>query len=424
MHHRIKKIFAREVLDSRGNPTIEVGLFSDSFSTTAIVPSGASTGIHEAVEIRDGGRRYNGKGVIKAVYNINKIISKKVIGMRCTSQREIDNLMIGLDSTENKSKLGANAILAVSMAVCNAGALCSNLPLYLYIKKLSNGKKIKMPIPQMNIINSGRHVGIDNDIQECMILPVGFKKFSEALRAGVETYHELKSVLRKKFGVKSTLLGDEGGFSPNVKNIEERLDLIMQAISNAGYNGKIRLGIDCAASEFYDESNKKYRIMNKTYSAEELADFYSSLIKKFPIISIEDAFSQDDWAAWKFFYRKLGNKMQIVGDDLLATNIFRIKKAIDEEACNALLLKINQIGTITEAIDAANLAFKNKWKVIVSHRSGETEDTFIADLAVGLGAPQVKFGAPARGERTAKYNQLLRIDEKLGNKEGFAKVVK
>ena len=420
---KIKKIIAREVLDSRGNPTIGVDLVTNSCCAKSIVPSGASTGIHEALELRDKDKkRYNGKGVLNAVNNVNKIISKKIIRLDCRKQREIDNVLIELDGTENKSNLGANAILGVSMAVCKAGALCSNEEYYKYIQKLSKSKKVVLPIPQMNVVNSGKHVGIEKDIQEHMIMPVNFKSFSDALRAGAETYHSLKNILKKKYGAKATLLGDEGGFAPPIKKVEERLELLLRAINESGYKGKIKLALDCAASEFYDEKNKKYTILNKKYNQTQLVDLYKNLIKKYPIISIEDGFAQDDWYGWGIFNKELGNKIQIVGDDLLVTNILRIKKALNEKSCNALLLKLNQIGTVTEAIDAANISSKHKWRVIVSHRSGETEDSFIADLCLGIGANQCKFGAPARSERTAKYNRLLTIEEELGNKAKFAKL--
>ena len=330
--------------------------------------------------------------------------------------------MIELDGTENKSKLGANAILPASMAVCKAGASCSNNPLYSYIQKLSNSKKILLPVPQMNILDGGAHVGAENDIQEYMIIPHGFKSFSESLRAGTETYHIVKKKIEKKYSYKAASVTAEGGFIAPMDGVEERLQFLQNAIGEAGYNGKIKLALDCAASEFYDEKSNQYKIMNKTYNQGELIDFYKNLIKKFPIISIEDGFAQDDWQGWKFFNKELGNKIQIVGDDLLVTNIMRIRKALEEKSCNALLLKVNQIGTVTEAIDAANISFKNKWNVIVSHRSGETEDTFIADLAAGIGASQSKFGAPARSERVAKYNRLLRIEEKLGKKTKFARL--
>lgn len=422
MDFKITKIKARGVLDSRGNPTVAVNLQTKDCCVNSMVPSGASTGIHEALELRDNGKRYNGKGVLKAVSNVNKIIAKKLIGLDCRSQREIDGILIELDGTENKSRLGANTILAVSMAVYRAGASCSGLPLYEHIQKISGSKKLLLPVPQMNVINSGKHAGVEHDVQEHMIMPVNFKSFNEALRAGVETYHTLKNVLKKKFGAKAILLGDEGGFAPPVENVEDRLNLLMDAIQQAGYSGKIKLALDPAASEFYNEKNRLYRILDKNFNNGQLVDFYRDLIKKFPIISIEDGFAQDDWSGWGIFCKELGNKIQIVGDDLLATNITRIRKALEEKSCNALLLKVNQIGTVTEAIDAANISFKNKWNVVVSHRSGETEDSFIADLVVGIGANQSKFGAPARSERTAKYNRLLRIEEKLGKKAKFAKL--
>ena len=421
---KIKKVVAREVLDSRGNPTIEVDVFTEKCFASAIVPSGASTGSHEALELRDGDKsRYNGKGVLKAVNNANKAISKKVAGLNCENQKKIDELMINLDGTENKSKLGANAILGVSMAVCKAAAIEKNIDLFQYINNISNNKnkskKFTLPIPQLNIINGGKHAGIENDIQEHMVMPVKFKTFSEALRAGVEVYHELGRLLKSKFGSHGILLGDEGGYVPKIDNVNERLELISKAIENAGYKNKIFLALDCAASEFF--YSDYYKIGSKNYSPGELIDFYKNLIKKYGIISIEDGMAEDHWNGWKQLNRELGSKIQIVGDDLLVTNAKRIGQAINEKVCNALLLKVNQIGTVTEAIEAAQLAFKNKWNVVVSHRSGETEDSFIADLVVGLNAGQSKFGAPARSERTTKYNRLLRIEEELGNKAVFAK---
>lgn len=416
---KIKKITAREVLDSRGNPTVEADVATEKFVASSIVPSGASTGRHEALELRDkDNRRYNGKGVLKAVSNINNIISKKIIGLDCTKQNEIDSLMIDLDGTENKSKLGANAMLAVSMAICKAGALHNNMHLFDYIKKISSSRQISLPIPQLNIINGGKHAGMENDVQEHMIMPVGFKNFKEALRAGIEVYHELKSLLKQRYGAQGILLGDEGGFAPKVNNIYDRLDLINEAIRNAGYEKKIKLALDCAASEFYHDNY--YKVVNEKYNFRQLIDFYRKLVEKYGIISIEDGMAEDDWEGWQQLNKELGKKIQIVGDDLLVTNASRIKRAIDEKSCNSLLLKVNQIGTVTEAIEAANLAFKNRWKVVVSHRSGETEDSFIADLVVGLNAGQSKFGAPARSERTAKYNRLLRIEEILGKKARFA----
>jgi len=416
LNTEIKKIKAIEILDSRGNPTVEVHLTTDTWEVKAAVPSGASTGAHEAVELRDNDERYNGKGVLNAIDNVNKIISKKLVGMDCSEQDEIDKILLELDGTNNKSKLGTNAILGVSIAVCRAGAIAAQMQLYGYLKFLSKSENICLPLPQLNVINSGKHAGIENDIQEHMILPMDFKTFSEALRAGVETYHALKGILEKKYGASATLLGDEGGFAPPLKDIEKRLDLIMKAIKEAGYENKIELGLDCAASEFY--KNEEYQIIKKKYSKEELVDFYKELTEKYPIVTIEDGMSEDDFEGWKLLNQQLGNKIQLVGDDLLVTNKERIQRSIKEKHCNALLLKINQIGTITESIDASKLAVKNNWNVVVSHRSGETEDSFIADLVVGLNASQSKFGAPARSERNAKYNQLLRIEDELQGK-GF-----
>ena len=417
---KIKRVVAREVLDSRGNPTLEVNVLTDNAMAKSFVPSGASTGKHEALELRDGDKnRYSGKGVLKAVDNVNTVISKKVIGMDCKNQKKIDDVMIKLDGTENKSNLGGNAILGVSMAVCKAGAFHENLQLYEYIQKISGTNKILLPVPQLNIMNGGKHAGIDNDVQEHMIMPIKFNNFNDALRAGVEVYHELGRLLKKKLGAQAILLGDEGGYVPKIDNVEARLDLIDEAINNIGYKNKIFMALDCAASEFF--YTDYYKIRKKEYSPGELIDFYRNLVKKYKIMSIEDGMAEDHWSGWKQLNKELGKKIQIVGDDLLVTNVKRIDEAIKEKACNSLLLKVNQIGTVTEASDAAKLSSKNKWNVIVSHRSGETEDSFIADLVVGLGANQSKFGAPARSERTAKYNRLLRIEENLGNKARFAK---
>ncbi len=417
---KIKSIAAREVLDSRGNPTVEASVLTDKGISSSIVPSGASTGRHEALELRDNDKkRYQGKGVLKAVNNVNNIISKKLIGLDCRNQEDIDKIMIELDGTENKSKLGANAMLAVSMAVCKAGALHNNLELFGHIRNISGSKVVFLPIPQLNIINGGKHAGMENDIQEHMIMPVKFRTFSDALMAGTEVYHELKSILKKKYWAQGTLLGDEGGFAPKVANADERLGLIHEAIDNAGHRGKISLALDCASSEFYKEG--MYNVGGKKYNSKELTGFYRELAKEYGIISIEDGMAEDDWLGWQQLNKELGGKIQLVGDDSLVTNVNRIGRAIKEKSCNSLLLKVNQIGTVTEAIEAANLAFRNSWKVVVSHRSGETEDTFIADLVVGLNSGQSKFGAPARSERTAKYNRLLKIEEILGSKARFAK---
>lgn len=419
---KIKRVVAREVLDSRGNPTVEVDIVTEKTCASAIVPSGASTGRHEALELRDNDKkRYSGRGVLKAAGNVNKIIFKKIVGLNCEDQDKIDKLMIDEDGTDNKSNLGGNAILGVSMAVCKAAATEKNVPLFQYIKDISNVKsnKFLMPVPQLNIMNGGKHAGLKNDIQEHMIIPVKFHSFSEALMAGVEVYHELGKLLKNKFGAQATLLGDEGGFVPRLDNVQKRLGLIDEAINNTGYKNKIFMALDCAASEFF--YSDYYKIKYKEYSTGELIDFYKDLVERYRVISIEDGMAEDNWDGWKQMNKELGKKIQIVGDDLLVTNVKRIKDAVEEKACNALLLKVNQIGTVTEAIDAAKLSFKNKWNVVVSHRSGETEDSFIADLAVGLNAGQSKFGAPARSERTAKYNRLLNIEEQLGKKQAFAK---
>ncbi len=408
---KIAAILAREILDSRGNPTIECDIVLDDGSLhRAMVPSGASTGAHEAVELRDGEKRFGGKGVLKAVSNVNKIIAPLLKGRDPSSQKEIDQIMLRADGTPNKEKLGANAILSVSMAVARAGAHVSQLPLHKYIAKLSNQKGVFHPIPAMNIINGGKHAGQENDVQEHMIIPVGAKSYGDALRMCAEIYAQLKSDLKKKFGSQGTLIGDEGGYAPPIKDLNERLTILWGAIKAAGYEKQVRLGLDCAASEFCKDG--KYTISAKSYSSSELIVFYESLIKKFPIISIEDGHAEDDWQGWQLMTENLGRKIQIVGDDLLVTNPARMQRAIKEKSCNALLLKLNQIGSVTEGIDAALLAKKNNWGIMVSHRSGETEDAFIADFCVGIDAKQSKFGAPARSERTAKYNQLLRIDAK------------
>lgn len=416
---KITEIFAREILDSRGNPTVEVDVHTEKGFGRASVPSGASTGIHEALELRDGEKSYNGNGVLKAVDNVNKIITPRLIGYNSLEQIEIDAEMEALDGTENKHRLGANAILAVSMAVCVAAANDKKIPLYKHISELA-GTKPRMPLPYFNVINGGRHAGNALDLQEFMICPIGTKSFHEALRVGSEVYHTLKKIIKEKYGMDAMNVGDEGGFAPPLKDNEEPLKILVEAISKAGYEGKVKIAMDCAASEFYFDG--KYVWGSKKMSKEqikkakgmqgaELSEIYLKWMKKYPIISIEDAFSQDDWESWSNFKKRC--KIQLVGDDLLVTNVKRIKMAIGRNACSALLLKMNQIGTLTETLLAANLALDNMWKVMVSHRSGETEDNFLADLAVGLGTGQIKSGAPCRGERTAKYNQLLRIEEKI-----------
>jgi enolase len=417
---KIIKIGAREILDSRGNPTVEAYVFTTGGLSRASVPSGASTGKYEALELRDGGRRYLGEGVLKAVSNVNNVIAKKIVGQDCTKQKEADELMIELDGTLNKSNLGANAILAVSMAICKAGALESNLPLYEYIAKLVDSRGVTLPIPQMNVINGGMHAGIANDFQEHMIIPFGAKTFSDALRMCSETYHTLKKNLKEKFGNSAILVGDEGGFVPPLKSVDERLKFMSEAIEELGYTKEFGLAIDAASSEFYGKG--RYNIMEKNYSSGELTDFYSDMCEKFRIISIEDGLSEDDWDGWIRLNSKLGIRIQIVGDDLLVTNVERIRKAVKLDACNALLLKLNQIGTVTEALAAFGSAREAGWNVIVSHRSGSTEETFFADLVVGLDAGQFKYGAPARSERTCNYNQLLRIEEELGRKAKYSRI--
>ena len=404
---KIKKIFAREILDSRGNPTVEVDLFTGDFKVRASVPSGASTGIHEASELRDNQKRYLGKGVQKAVKNVNKIIAPKLRGKEL-KQGALDNLMIKLDGTKNKRRLGANAILGVSIAICKAKAMEEGIPLYRRIAKLALNKKPKIPVPFFNVINGGKHAGNDLVLQEFHIVPVKAKSFSEALRIGTETEFVLRDIVKKRYGKLAVNVGNEGGFAPPIKTAEQALDLLVEAIKKAGYNNKVKIAIDAAGSEFFKQG---YYYVPKKMSKAELLNYYLDLIKKYPIISLEDPFSQDDYAPFVHITEKIGKKVQIVGDDLLATNIERIHKALDMKACNALLLKVNQIGTVTEAILAAELALLNKWNVMVSHRSGETNDDFIADLAVGLGVGQIKAGAPRRGERVAKYNRLLRIEE-------------
>ncbi|RLI89526.1 MAG: phosphopyruvate hydratase, partial [Candidatus Altiarchaeales archaeon] len=393
MVFKIKEVKAREVLDSRGNPTVECEIFTENSIARAIVPSGASKGIHEALELRDNGKRYHGKGVLKAVKNIKEIIAPKIIGKDCRNQREIDEIMLSLDGTENKSNLGANAILAVSMAVVKVSAIEEGIPLYERIGQLIDNSSYIMPIPFMNIINGGKHAGNKLDIQEYMIAPVNVANFKEAIRVGSEIYHELKEIIKRKYGKKAINVGDEGGFAPPLKRIEEPIKLIMKAIEKLDYANEVKLALDAAASEFYNENNKCYKVEGKEISADELKEIYFKLLEDYPIISLEDIFAQDDWESWISFRRETKGKVQIVGDDLLVTNIRRIENAIEEKACNALLLKVNQIGTISESLDAASLAFLNHWNVMVSHRSGETEDTFIADLAVGLGCGQIKAGA-------------------------------
>ncbi|MAG16375.1 phosphopyruvate hydratase [Candidatus Woesearchaeota archaeon] len=417
MDFKIKKIIAREILDSRGNPTVECDVYAGSIFGRAEVPSGASTGKFEAVELRDGGRRYGGLGVRTAVNNINETISKRLVGKDCKNQQEIDKIMIELDGTENKSVLGANAILAVSLAVARAAASASNKSLYRYLAfDVIKNKKLRLPIPFSNVINGGRHAANNLKIQEFMLVPENFNSFSEATAAVTETYHELKKIIARKYGKLSTNVGDEGGFAPNLDSSEETLELLESAVSVAGYNKKISFAIDAAASEFYDKEGRVYGL-DRNYSSSELIDYYMKLINSHDIVSLEDPFHQEDFDSFSELTAR--SRIQIVGDDLLVTNIERIKTAVAKKSCNCLLLKVNQIGTLTEAINAAKFAMASKWNIMVSHRSGETSDSFIADLAVALGCGQIKAGAPSRSDRTAKYNQLLRIEEELGKKAKY-----
>ena len=412
---KVLKIKAREILDSRGNPTVQTELTTKKGISIAGVPSGASTGVHEAVELRDGGKRYLGLGVTKAVKNVNTIIAKKIVG-KSFDQEKIDKLMIMLDGTYNKEKLGANAILSISMAFCKANALENNIPIYKHVANLFEKKKLILPIPAFNIINGGKHAGNQLDIQEYMLLPTGAKSFKEALQIGSEVYHKLKELLKKDYGKGAINIGDEGGFAPPMNCYEEPFDYIMDAVEELGYFKKIKLGIDAAATSFY--RNNKYYLEGQELSTNELIERYIEMADAYPIISIEDPFVEDDFEAFTKLTKKI-KKVQVVGDDLLCTNQQRIQKAIIMDSCNALLLKVNQIGTITEALDAAKLAMNNKWKVMVSHRSGETDDSFIADLSVGISNGQIKSGAPCRGERLAKYNRLLQIEEELGKKAKY-----
>jgi enolase len=413
----IDAIHAREILDSRGNPTVEVEvLLSDGQIGRAAVPSGASTGEHEAVELRDGDKgRYLGKGVQKAVDAVIDQIAPALIGFDATDQRSIDQAMLDLDGTPNKSKLGANAILGVSLAVANAAAASADLPLYKY---LGGPNAHVLPVPLMNILNGGSHADSDVDIQEFMIVPIGAETFSEGLRWGVEVYHNLKSVLQAK-GL-STGLGDEGGFAPNLPSNRAALDLIQEAIKNAGYTpGKdIALALDVASSEFFKDG--AYQFEGKALSATEMSAYYAELVADYPLVSIEDPLDENDWDGWKTLTDSIGDKVQLVGDDLFVTNPIRLQQGIDSATANSLLVKVNQIGSLTETLDAVSLAQRAGYTTITSHRSGETEDTTIADIAVATNAGQIKTGAPARSERVAKYNQLLRIEEELDDAARYA----
>ena len=419
MKSHIKNIFSREILDSRGNPTVEVDLvLENDIIARAAVPSGASTGDFEAMEIRDNDKnRYMGKGVLTAVNNVNSEIRNALIGFDINNQEKIDNILIELDGTENKSRLGANAILGVSMAACRAGAKANDVPLYNY---LSISDKYVMPIPMMNILNGGSHAENTVDIQEFMIFPVGVNSFSNALRIGTEIFHQLKFELSQS-GL-NTAVGDEGGFAPNLGSNEQAIEIILTAIKNAGYcaGEEVFIALDVAASEFFKNDLYTLESEKKTYSSEEMINYLSNLTKKYPIISIEDGLDQCDWAGWKKLNAEIGTNVQIVGDDLTVTNIKHLKKAIEEKSMNSILIKLNQIGTITETIQAVKLAKKVGFGAIISHRSGETEDTIISDFSVAMGMGQIKTGSLSRSDRIAKYNQLIRIEEQLGGKAEFA----
>ncbi|MEL6108855.1 MAG: phosphopyruvate hydratase [Planctomycetota bacterium] len=410
----IEAVHARQILDSRGNPTIECDVFlADGAQGRAAVPSGASTGAHEAWELRDGDKStFMGKGVTKAVDNVNNKIAQALLGMNATDQTEIDQTMISLDGTDNKSELGANAILGVSLATAHAAAASTGQPLFRYLGGV--GARL-LPAPMMNIINGGEHADNSVDIQEFMVMPLGFDRFSDALRCGTEIFHHLKKVLSGK-GY-NTAVGDEGGFAPDLKSNQEALDVIMQAIDQAGYKAgeQVWIALDAASTEFYNRDSKKYSIDGKELSGDEMVDFLADWCDKYPICSIEDGCDEDDWETWKKLTDKVGDKVQLVGDDLFVTNVTRLQKGIDEGIANSILIKVNQIGSLTETIDAIQLAGLNGYTAVTSHRSGETEDSTIADLAVALCTGQIKTGSASRSDRMAKYNQLLRIEEVLGD---------
>jgi enolase len=418
----IESITAQEILDSRGNPTVEVDvILEDGSWGRAAVPSGASTGIHEALELRDGDKaRYNGKGVTKAVDNVNNIIQDNLLGWDATEQRAIDAALLELDGTPNKSKLGANAILGTSLAVATAAANYLGMPLYRYVGGVYAHI---LPVPMMNILNGGAHTGWQStDAQEFMVMPFGAPSFAECVRWGAEIYHALKSVL-KEHGY-STLVGDEGGYAPQLKANVEAVEVILEAIQKAGFKAgsDVAIALDPAASELYDEEAKVYNLRRegKKLTSEQMVAFWKSWVDQYPIVSIEDGFAQDDWEGWKMFTKEVGDHIQIVGDDLLVTNPQRVKRAIEEKACNSLLVKVNQIGSLTETIEAVTLCQRAGWTAVTSHRSGETEDATIADLAVALNTGQIKTGAPARSDRVAKYNQLMRIEAELDESGKFA----
>jgi enolase len=416
---KIEKIISREILDSRGNPTVQVDLYTKEGFGRFSVPSGASKGHQEALELRDGDRqRYHGMGVQKALDSINRVITPKIVGLDSRDQSKIDRLLIDLDGTENKSRLGANAILGVSMAVSRAAADTAHSPLY---QSLSSGRKPLLPLPMMNIINGGKHAGNNLSFQEFMVIPAGFKTFHEALRCGAEVYHALHYRLESKYGKSAVNVGDEGGFAPDIDNVEQALGQINDAIEEAGYSPgqNALLGVDAAADSFYNEKQGRYLVDGKQLSSGELFERYEDLAHSFPLKSIEDPFHDEDFDNFARITKKLGSKLQIVGDDLFVTNLKRVKEGIRLRAANALLIKANQIGTLTETLEAVEKARSARYGLVMSHRSGETEDTSIADMSVGLSTGQIKTGAPARGERTCKYNRLLQIEEELGSAASF-----
>ncbi len=417
---KIKKITAREILDSRGNPTVEVDVtLSDGSFGRAAVPSGASTGSHEAVELRDKDARYGGKGVLKAVKNANTTLTKALVG-KDFDQRSLDLKMIEVDGTPNKGKIGANAILGISLAFAHAAAKSKKVPLWKYFNQIAKTKNtVQLPVPMMNILNGGKHAENSTDFQEFMVMPVGAKSFKEALRMGAEIFHSLKKILHDKH--LNTSVGDEGGFAPSIPSNEAAIELILEAITKAGYTaGKdVALALDVAATELYKDGKYHLEREGKVLSSEEMVAFYENWCAKYPIVSVEDGLSEDDWAGYKLMTEKLGKKVQIVGDDLFVTNIARLKRGIDEKTGNSILIKLNQIGTVSETIDAVNMAKKAGYTSIISHRSGETEDTTIADFVVGTGTGQIKTGSLCRSDRVAKYNQLLRLEESLGKKAVF-----
>ncbi|MBI4044141.1 MAG: phosphopyruvate hydratase [Candidatus Diapherotrites archaeon] len=432
----IKKIFARQVLDSRGIPTVEAEVSTDKGVFSAIVPSGTSAGKHEALELRDGGKEYFGKGVSKAVSNVNQLIALRLEGKSFSSQKELDGVLLGLDGTQNKSRLGANAVLSVSMAFSRAMAVEKDLELFGFLGESFGNKEFVLPCPQSVFISGGAHADKSTDFQEFMVMPTGLKSFSSALQCVAEVYHRLAEILKKKD--LHTNVGKEGSFAPNLKSLSLAIqgafaprlesnsmafELLSIAVEEAGYSlGKdVSFALDVAASEFFKNGKYVLETEGKTLTGGELVDMYGELLDVFPVVSVEDGFAEDDFESFSEFTKKFGHRVQVVGDDLLVTNVERIKKAVSMNSCNALLLKPNQIGTVSESLEAARLAFDSKWNVVVSHRSGDTEDAFIADLAVAIGCGQIKTGAPARSERTAKYNRLLRIEEKLGGKAVFGK---